>query len=376
MDISGLFSEYRKKNGISQQVRDVSKNSLPSFSNLTYGENYKFLSNSPSRSNAMQTEKLHVSFSHHKDDSVKDVERDSGIEILNIKSSSADSHSSSEKYLSSLSNSNTVDDGFVDISSPNDSDSQSSVDSKQSRQRLESSGHVLTTKSVESYNNQGLPTVVQSLFNLETPQKVVRLSVSKPSTPQKVTTSGSAKHSTPQKVASSGSAKHSTPQKVASSGSAKHSTPQKVASCGSSRHGTPQKVSCLKKQTLNSPMMNRDHDLDLSMMNRDHDLDLSLNTCFHKKMLSDSDVRVYNNDQTEMSPSLNIKMKQLSPRSQTVNNLLQNLSLRTEMKSRHEFNSKSDIDDMELVPSYFNAHGFQLDYCWFCGRPMNLNSPG
>jgi hypothetical protein len=337
MDISGLFSEYRKKNGISQQVRDVSKNSLPGFSNLTYGENYKFLSNSPSRSNAMQTEKLHVSFSHHKDDSVKDVERDSGIEILNIKSSSADSHSSSEKYLSSLSNSNTVDDGFVDISSPNDSDSQSSVDSKQSRQRLESSGHVLATKSVESYNNQGLPTVVQSLFNLETPQKVMRLSVSKPSTPQKVTTSGSAKHS----------------------------TPQKVASCGSSRHGTPQKVSCLKKQTLNSPMMNRDHDLDLS-----------LNTCFHKKMLSDSDVRVYNNDQTEMSPSLNIKMKQLSPRSQTVNNLLQNLSLRTEMKSRHEFNSKSDIDDMELVPSYFNAHGFQLDYCWFCGRPMNLNSPG
>lgn len=366
MDISGLFSEYRKKNGISQQVRDVSKNSLPGFSNLTYGENYKFLSNSPSRSNTMQTEKLHVSFSHHKDDRVKDVERDSGIEILNIKSSSADSHSSSEKYLSSLSNSNTVDDGFVDISSPNDSDSQSSVDSKQSRQRLESSGHVPTTKSVESYNNQGLPTVVQSSFKLEAPQKVVRLSVSKPSTPQKVATSGSAKHSTPQKVANSGSAKHTTPQKVASCGSAKHTTPQKVASCGSSRHGTPQKVSCLKKQTVNSPMMNRVHDLDLS-----------LNTCFHKKMLSDSDVRVYNNDQTEMSPSLKVKLKQqLSPRSQTVNNLPQNLSLRTEMKSRHEFNSKSDIDDMELVPSYFNAHGFQLDYCWFCGRPMNLNSPG
>ncbi|CAC5412357.1 unnamed protein product [Mytilus coruscus] len=316
MDLSGILSEYRKKNGISQQVGDVGKTAMPGFSNLTYGDKYNL---------APPTDKLHVSFSHQQDERVKDIERDSGIEIINSKCSTNDHHvKSSDKNQSNLSN--TVDDGFVDISSPNDSDSTSSVDSKLSHHRVKSTGDMAISRVTENYSNQGSPLV-------RTPQKNVRICLSKPGTPQKI-----------------------------NSGS-------------SSKQGTPQKVSCLKKQVVNSPRK----ELNL-------DVTLDKNVCLHKRLNSTGHAGSYTDydcveTENSLSPSIRHQNRRkqgalLSPENQNFNQLFQNLALRKEMKSRQEFNSKSDIDDMELVPSYFNSRGFQLDYCWFCGRPMNLESPG
>lgn len=349
MDLSGIFSEYRRKNGISHQVGDVGKSAMPGFSNLTYGNKSSLSLDSPTR-----TEKLQVTFSTQREERVKDIERDSGIEILNNKTIDSGSKNS-DKFLNSLSNSNTVDDGFVDISSPNDSDSTSSVESKISIQSVRTPTDMAIARIVDSNGGQASPSV-------RTPQKNVRISLSRPEVMQKTSSGIMSKPGTPQKCIAS-----------------KPGTPQRCSTGVSPQHSTSQKASCLKKIAVNSPCTSRE--LDLVMNHHRTSREQDRVACLHKRTMSADRFANHSlsDSRSNLGPPLNIKhykkqQESLFAENRNYDQLFQNLSLRSEMKSRQEFNSKSDIDDMELLPSYFNSQGFQLDYCWFCGRPMNLNS--